>query len=190
MQPSMPSSNWSPFLLSRELGTPPIPSMSPFPMSSHSMHDQGYEPQSTIGSLGGFKGDLLYPVFTVGFFIFGVIVVVKMVLFFINAIKGKLGLVELHGRSSRSGRAMEDKNGLEELNRLTAVVMSALNTDECLKRTLCEAGRISKKFDDNNLSVLSSVIGKMAPKSVNDNLKIFNDGDKCEKFKCGQLHTK
>ena len=83
-------------------------------------------------------GDLIYPVFTIGFFIVGVVVVVKVLL----AIVGLLGAKLFHGFIPRSiddllNRKRRSIDEVEEtpldqakLDGLTSVVMAALDSQQ------------------------------------------------------------
>lgn len=81
------------------------------------------------------SGDLIYPVFTIGFFIVGVVVVVKVLLSLLGLLAAKLFLVaprsldELLDRKRRSvdGSTLVDQ---AELDGLTSVIMAALDSQQ------------------------------------------------------------
>lgn len=79
-------------------------------------------------------GDLIYPIFTVGFFLLGVIVVVKVLLWILSLFKAKLlyafvprSADEIFDRKRRSADSPVDQI---KLDGLTSVVMTALEAQE------------------------------------------------------------
>ena len=119
---------------------------------------------------------MLYPVFNVGFFVTAVVVVVKVMLAIIAMIKSKLagGLASHHLHSSgeklqllldrrrkRSAGSWDAKDkqkepepiveSNEKLDGLTAVVMAALESQQCLQRMACELGSLVRQYDPIHL---------------------------------------
>ena len=113
---------------------------------------------------------MISPVFNIGFFVTGVIVVVKVLMALIAMIKSKLGmgLASHHLHSSgeqlqmlldrRRKRSTANKDSKQQepepivesnemLDGLTAVVMSALETQQCLQRMACELGSLVRQYD-------------------------------------------
>ena len=120
---------------------------------------------------------MIYPVFNIGFFVAGVIVVVKVLLSLLAMIKSKLGaglashhlhssgeqlqlLLDRRRKRSTGSWDEEDKKqpgpepiveSNEKLDGLTAVVMSALESQQCLQRMACELGSLVRQYDSTNL---------------------------------------
>ena len=115
-------------------------------------------------------GDMISPVFNIGFFVAGVIVVVKVLMALIAMIKSKLGMglashhlnssgehlqMLLDRRRKRSAGSNEEPEPIVESNQhldgLTAVVMSALESQQCLQRMSCELGSLVRQYDTVNI---------------------------------------
>ena len=115
---------------------------------------------------------MLSPVFNIGFFIAGVVVVVKVMLAIFAMIKSKLagGLAShssgehlqllLDRRRKRSAGNKDDNKQQEpepivesdeKLDGLTRVVMSALESQQCLQRMACELGSLVRQYDPIHL---------------------------------------
>lgn len=132
-----------------------------------------------LGSIAAFKGDLLYPAFNIGFFLVGVIVVVKLIFYILALIKAKLSAkllvpaaLLLGGKGVAAGVGLgaldstedEDILGLRrrkkraatdalqsQVDGLTAIVMTALDSQECIQRLTCEIGTFVQKYDTTNV---------------------------------------
>ena len=115
---------------------------------------------------------MLYPVFNVGFFVTAVVVVVKVMLAIIAMIKSKLASHHLKSsgehlqllldrRRKRSAGSWDAKDkqkepepiveSNEKLDGLTAVVMAALESQQCLQRMACELGSLVRQYDPIHL---------------------------------------
>lgn len=80
-------------------------------------------------------GDLVYPVFTIGFFIVGVVVVVKVLLALLGLLAAKLfhGVVprSLDELLERKRRSIDNETiDQEKLDGLTSVIMAALDSQQ------------------------------------------------------------
>jgi len=61
-----------------------------------------FETHTPLGSMAALKGDLIYPVFNIGFFILGVVLVVKFLLSMVGLLQSKLHL--LAGEEAADGK--------------------------------------------------------------------------------------
>ena len=102
-------------------------------------------------------GDLISPIINVGFFITGVVIVVKVLLYLVTLIKAKFFVVKkvvIKDRTddlNRGRRAAPDGHHPDQLDGLTSVVMAALESQQCLQRMMCELGTYIHQYDQANL---------------------------------------
>jgi hypothetical protein len=121
-----------------------------------------YIPSTPLGALGGIKGDLIIPIVAIGVALFILILIVLAVKY---ALAWKLSLLEdLAGpkkwrRDMGTGPAPHlDDNRMMELAR---VAMSAIYSESCTKRMLCEIGTYAR--DTKELPALLRVMEPVVP---------------------------
>ena len=78
---------------------------------------------------------------------------------------------------------------LAQVDKLTQVVFSALRSQECVQRLLCEAGQLSRNVSDTAHSV-ARYVEPFVPESVRSSYDIFVQAEKCEQYACGSLNVK
>ncbi|XP_057374065.1 uncharacterized protein LOC130694942 [Daphnia carinata] len=174
--------------MSQVFGVPP-PLYPPQPggVNGGTFYGEQYSP---LGTLAAYKGDLIYPVFTIGFFLLGVVVVVKILLTLIGLLGAKL----FHGFIPRSfddllerkRRSIDDNSPIDQakLDGLTAVIMAALDSQQCQQRLMCELGDFVQQYDSAHL--LANLAERLAPEDYAAHVKAFKNAGQCEEYKCGQ----
>jgi hypothetical protein len=75
---------------------------------------------------------------------------------------------------------------IAQVERLTQVVYSAMSSQECIQRLLCEVGSLSRSFSDTSRTVTKAV-EEYVPEKLKDSYNVFAKAEKCEQFKCGSL---
>ncbi|KAI9556666.1 hypothetical protein GHT06_016456 [Daphnia sinensis] len=177
--------------MSQVFGVPPplYPPQQPVGVNGGTFFGQQYSP---LGTLAAYKGDLIYPVFTIGFFLLGVVVVVKILLTLIGLLGAKLfhGFIprsfdDLLERKRRSIDEVEDSPiDQAKLDGLTAVIMAALDSQQCQQRLMCELGDFVQQYDSAHL--LASLAERLAPEDYAAHVKAFKNAGQCQEYKCGQ----
>ncbi|XP_046439007.1 uncharacterized protein LOC124190425 [Daphnia pulex] len=154
----------------------------------------GQQMHSPLGTLAAYKGDLIYPVFTIGFFLVGVVVVVKVLLSLVALLGAKLfhGFIPrsiddlLTGNRKRRSIDEVDDTPLDQakLDGLTAVVMAALDSQQCQQRMICELGSFVQKYDSVHL--IAGLAERLVPENYVEQVRAFQNTGQCDDYKCGQ----
>jgi hypothetical protein len=76
-----------------------------------------------------------------------------------------------------------------QVERLTQIVFSAMRSEECIQRLLCELGSMSKSFSDTAHSVAVAV-ESFVPESIKSSYDVFAKAEKCDQYVCGSLQVK
>ena len=95
----------------------------------------------------------------IGFFVIGVAIIVKVMLWLAALIKMKVEKVKgaihsihsTHRRKRGSPLSADGSDPDETLDGLTSVVMAALDSQECVQRMTCELGAFVNRYDKSNL---------------------------------------
>jgi hypothetical protein len=95
--------------------------------------------------------------------------------------------------SHRSARDTKESSGLPALSinqveKLTSIVFTALRNQECVQRLLCETGSFSRSF--STAKIVAKAVEKFVPESLRDSYDIFAKGGKCDQYVCGNLPVK
>jgi len=154
-----------------------------------------YVPVTPLGALWGFKGDLLVPIIIIGVAIFLLVVILLAIkaalawkIDFLSGLKG--------GKGGIFRRAVEDdmqNHGAphaeeNQLNELAHMVLSAIQSQSCAQKVVCEIGTYARERD--GLSSLLRILESMVPSSMSDPLKILRTSaegnfDCADKYPCG-----
>ena len=141
-------------------------------------------------------GDLVYPVLNIGFFIIGVVIVVKVLLALLGLITAKLSGLKATGHGGggdgavvldRKRRSLDPaaEAKADRLESLTKVVMAALDTQQCMQRMTCELGSLVTQYDSAHL--LSGIASRMAPQEYSDQVEAFRQAGHCDQYTCGKM---
>lgn len=112
-----------------------------------------YVPVTPLGSLSGFKGDLLVPIVVVGV---GLFLLVLVVLAIKAALGWKINLLNGLGSKKKMPRQAGSPPQEDQLNELASMVLSAIQSQTCAQNMICQVGSYARSSSINSLLRYSS----------------------------------
>lgn len=152
-----------------------------------------YIPSTPLGALGGIKGDLIVPIVVVGVALFLLLLIVLVVK---AALAWKLSLLaDLADGPKKwrrdAGTAAAPQLDDDRMIELARVVMSAIYSESCTRRMLCEIGSYARETKE--LTSLLRVVEPMVPSDYIPSVEIIRSSAEgsfeCAKqFPCGDAN--